>query len=133
MAPKTWSSHDPGPAGVALPLTRTIVRIDCIGGPVKTPWEKKAVYVEWDLTGDADSGFGAVIYPSTAPMVVVMEIDARYRTYEQVAAAVTTWISSVADRYRLNEEFERFKILAHEMDGEAPPMDGLGYVRRPPG
>jgi len=102
-------------------------------GPVKTPWKKKPQYVEWDLNGSPESGLGAVIYPSAAPMVVVKELEPNYRTYEDVAAAVAMWVLSVPDEYRLNEEFERFKALAHEMEGEAPPEEGLGYVKPPRG
>ncbi len=98
---------------------------------MKTPWSKNPQYVEWDLTGSAASGLGAVIYPSAAPMVVVNELRPEYRTYEAVAAAVGMWVSTVSDQYRLNEEFERFKALAHEMEGDAPPEEGLGYVKPP--
>ncbi len=100
---------------------------------MKTPWSKKPQYVEWDLTGDVENGLGAVLYPSTAPMVVLKELDAEYRTYGEVASAVAMWVSSMSDRYRLNEEFERFKALANEMEGEAPPEEGLGYVKLPRG
>ena len=100
---------------------------------MKTPWKKKPQYVEWDLTGSAEIGLGAVIFPSAAPMAVVRELEPNYRTYEEVAAAVAMWVSTVSDQYRLNEEFERFKALAHEMEGEAPPEEGLGYVKPPGG
>lgn len=100
---------------------------------MKPPWKKTAQYVEWDLTGAVESGLGAVIYPSAAPMVVVKEFEPQYRTYEEVAAAVAMWVSSVSDQYRLNEEFERFKALAHEMEGEAPPEEGVGYAKPPRG
>jgi hypothetical protein len=98
---------------------------------LKTPWKKTAQYVEWDLTGALESGLGAVIYPSAAPMVVVKELDPEYRTYEEVAAAVAMWVSSVSEQFRLNDEFERFKALAHEMQGEAPPETGPGYAMPP--
>lgn len=98
---------------------------------MRTPWNRKPQYVEWDLTGSARGGFGAVIYPSAAPMTVVMELAPIYPSYEDVAAAVAMWVSTVSERYRLNEEFERFKALAHEMEGEAPPEEGLGYVKPP--
>ena len=100
---------------------------------MRTPWRKKPQYVEWDLTGTRESGLGAVIYPAAAPMVVVKELESQYRTYEEVAAAVATWVASVSDQYRLNEEFERFKALANEIEGEAPPEEGLGYVKPPRG
>lgn len=100
---------------------------------MKTPWKKRSQYVEWDLTGSAESGLGAMIYRSAAPMAVVRELEPSYRTYEEVAAAVAMWVSTVSDQYRLNDEFERFRALANEMEGEAPPKEGLGYVKPPRG
>ena len=100
---------------------------------MKTPWSNKPQYVEWDLTGGVERGLGAVIYPSAVPMIVLKELDPEHRTYEEVAEAVAMWVSSVEGRYRLNEEFERFKALAHEMEGEAPPEEGVGYVKPPRG
>lgn len=100
---------------------------------MKTPWSNKPQYVEWDLTGSAESGLGAVIYRSAAPMVVLSELEPEYRTYAEVAEAVAMWVSSVSDQYRLNEEFERFKALAYEMEGEGPPEEGVGYAKPPRG
>ena len=98
---------------------------------MKTPWTGKPQYVEWDIIGDVETGLGAVIYRSVAPMVVLKELKPIFHTYEEVADAVAIWVSSVSDQYRLNEEFERFKALAHDMEGEEPPEEGLGYVKPP--
>lgn len=100
---------------------------------MRIPWKKSPAYVEWDLTGDEVNGFGAAVYPSAAPMVVVKVLDPKYRTYDDVAAAVVIWVRSVSNQYRLNDEFERFKALAHEMEGEAPPEEGPGYAKPPRG
>ncbi len=79
-------------------------------------WRKKPAFVEWDLVGDAASGFGAVVYLSAAPMVVVHEIDAIFPTASSVSLAVEQWIAMEPSRYRINEEFERFKSTVREMD-----------------
>ncbi len=100
---------------------------------MQMPWRKRPQYVEWDLTGAEESGLGAVIYPSAAPMVVMKELNPNYRTYQEVAAAVADWVSTASDRYRLNVEFERFKALAYEMRDEAPPQEGPGYAKPPQG
>jgi hypothetical protein len=83
-------------------------------------WRRKPAYVEWDLVGSESSGFGADIYLSAAPMVIVHQIDADNPTYRSVASAVEQWIALVPDQYRLNEEFEEFKALAHELDEDDP-------------
>ncbi len=100
---------------------------------MQMPWRKKPQYVEWDLTGSGESGLGAIIYRSAAPMVVVKELGSEYRTYEEVAAAVAVWVATMPDEYRLNVEFERFKTLAHEMKDDGPPQEGLGYGKPPKG
>ena len=92
----------------------------------KMIWKKKAAYVEWALTGALEGGFGAVIYLSAAPMVTVHEIPEMHRTYETVAQAVELWVSSESREYRLNEEFERFKALAYEVDGDDSRRGGEG-------
>jgi hypothetical protein len=79
-------------------------------------WRRKPAYVEWDLVGNMSSGFGADIYLSAAPMVIVHQIDADHRTYERVASAVEQWVALMPKKYRLNKEFEEFKALAHELD-----------------
>lgn len=97
---------------------------------MEMPWKKKPAYVEWKATGDAASGFGAVIYLSAAPMILVHEITDDYRTYEDVADAVEQWVLSVPQQYRFNEEFERFKELARELDGDDRQSDGEGPFGR---
>lgn len=104
-----------------------------IGWPVSFPWKRRRRYVEWDLTGSPGGALGAVVYPSVAPMVVVKELEPVYQTYEDVAAAVAEWVRSHSSEYRINEEYERFKALAHQMEGDAPPEQGLGYGRPSPG
>jgi hypothetical protein len=83
-------------------------------------WRKKPAYVEWDLVGNESSGFGAHIFLSAAPMVIVHQIDADHRTYRNVAAAVEQWVALTPQKYRLNEEFEEFRALAHELDDDNP-------------
>ena len=85
---------------------------------------KKPVYVEWDLVGDVDHGFGAVVYRSAAPMVVVHEIASVHATPEQVSIAVQQWISLVPDLYRINEEFERFKASVRRLEGDSSVDSG---------
>ena len=87
-------------------------------------WTKKPVYVEWDLVGDADHGFGAVVYRSAAPMVVVHEIASDHATPEQVSIAVQQWISLVPDLYRTNEEFEQFKASVRRLEGDSSADNG---------
>ena len=89
-------------------------------------WRKKPAYVEWKLTGNAATGCGAVVYLSAAPMITVHEIADDHRTYEDVAAAVEQWVWSVPQQYRLNEEFEKFKELARELDVDDGGADGEG-------
>ena len=93
-------------------------------------WKKKAAYVEWVLTGDSEDGYGAVVYLSAAPMITVHEISEVYRTYEDVADAVEQWVSSVPQKYRLNEDFERFKTLAREIDIDGDLRGGEGPFGR---
>lgn len=87
-------------------------------------WTKKPVFVEWDLVGDANHGFGAVVYRSAAPMVVVHEVDSDHSTPEQVAIAVQQWISLVPDLYRINEEFEQFKASVRRLESDSSSNDG---------
>ena len=93
-------------------------------------WKKKAKYVEWKLTRDVAGGCGAVVYLSAAPMITVHEISDDYRTYEDVADAVEQWVLSVPRQYRLNEEFERFKELARELEVDDGQQDGEGPFGR---
>jgi hypothetical protein len=85
-------------------------------------WRKKPAYVEWDLVGNESRGFGADIYRTAAPMVIVHQIDTDYRMYEDVASAVEQWVALAPEKYRLNKEFEEFKALAREL-GEGDPQN----------
>ncbi|MCL1586879.1 MAG: hypothetical protein M3092_00545 [Actinomycetia bacterium] len=93
-------------------------------------WKKKAKFVEWKLTGEVAGGLGAIVYLSAAPMITVHEIADDHRTYEDVAEAVEQWVSSVPQQYRLNEEFEKFKELARELDVDDGGADGEGPFGR---
>jgi hypothetical protein len=87
-------------------------------------WRRRPAYVEWDIVGDETRGFGADIYLSAAPMVIVHQIDPDYRTYDDISSAVEEWVASVPDKYRLNEAFEEFKAIAHQFgDGDASKKD----------
>lgn len=83
---------------------------------MRAPWWNKAALVEWDLTGDASHGFGAVVYLSAAPALIVHELGGGYRNEADVAAAIDEWISTVSDRYRLDRRFQDFKALARALD-----------------
>ena len=83
-------------------------------------WRREPANVEWDLVGNESNAFGADIYLSAAPMIIVHQIDAEYRTYRSVAAAVERWVALAPGRCRLNKEFEAFKELAHELDEDKP-------------
>ena len=83
---------------------------------MRTPWRKKATLVEWDLTGDASHGFGAVVYLTAAPAIIVREFDRTYGTEAAVTVAVERWISTELDRYRLDQQFQDFKALARTID-----------------
>jgi hypothetical protein len=93
-------------------------------------WKKNAAFVEWKLTGDPARGLGAVVYLSAAPMITVCEIPEDYQAYESVAEAVQLWVMTVPGEYRLNEEFERFKTLAYEVDGDGDHRGGEGPFGR---
>jgi hypothetical protein len=93
-------------------------------------WKKNAAYVEWKPTGSAESGLGAVVYLSAAPMITVCEIPEVHPTYESVAEAVELWVMSVPEEYRLNLEFERFKALVTEVDADADWRGGEGPFGR---
>ena len=83
---------------------------------MRAPWTKKPLLVEWDLTGDEDHGFGAVVFLTAAPVHLVETISPVYRTYDEVSAAVQRWLSTVPDRYLLNTEFQDFKATARRFD-----------------
>jgi hypothetical protein len=85
-------------------------------------WRRKPAYVEWDLVGSDARGFGADIYLAAAPMVIVHQIEAKYPTYDDVAASVEEWVGEVPEKYRLNQSLEAFKALAHELgEDDASP------------
>jgi hypothetical protein len=87
-------------------------------------WRRKPAYVEWDVVRGETRGFGADIYLSAAPMVIVHQIGPEHRTYDGVSSAVEEWVASVPDKYRLNQEFEEFKAIARQFDdGDASPTD----------
>jgi hypothetical protein len=83
-------------------------------------WRRKPAEVEWDLVGSESSGFGADVYLSAAPMVIVHQIDAHHRTYGRVASAVGQWVALAPNKYRLNKDLEEFKALAHDLDEDNP-------------
>ncbi len=86
-------------------------------------WRRRAALVEWDLTGDASRGFGAVVYRAAAPALIVREFGARYGTEADVAAAIEQWLATVADRYRVDRRFQDFKTLARASDDTPPRTD----------
>jgi hypothetical protein len=90
---------------------------------VKLPSGDKPAYVEWDRTGDAGA-YGAIIYLAAAPMVLVHEIPLRYRSDREVQEAVEAWVAAESDRYRLNEDFERFKTVAREFEDDGDESRG---------
>lgn len=82
---------------------------------------KRPRFVEWDLTGGGESGFGAVVYLTSAPIRIVKEIEPVFETDEQVADAVDRWLATVPDEYRLNADFQAFKATVRRFsDGEKP-------------
>jgi hypothetical protein len=86
-------------------------------------WRRKPAHVEWDLVRDEAGGFGANVYPSAAPMVIVHQIDPVHTTYEDVSVAVQGWVASMPEKYRLNPQFEEFKAIAWKLDnGDSPEM-----------
>jgi hypothetical protein len=70
------------------------------GGDREMFWRRKPAEVEWDLVGSESSGFGADVYLSAAPMVIVHQIDAHHRTYGRVASAVEQWVALAPNKYR---------------------------------
>lgn len=90
-----------------------------VEGSVRIPWRKKTALVEWDLTGDIAHGFGAVVYLTAAPAIIVHEFQSTYGTEAEVTIAVDRWISTESDRYRLDKRFQDFKALARSLDDRA--------------
>jgi len=95
------------------------------------PWRKKPSLVEWDLTGNAADGFGAVVFLTAVPVHAVEEIEPVYFTEEEVSVVVQRWLSTMSDRYRLNTEFQAFKAVAREFDDVEDPGRTAGQWWRP--
>jgi hypothetical protein len=64
-------------------------------------------------------------------MIVVKECPAEFGTPEEVAESVETWVASVPDHYRLNQEFERFKATLRRLETEGDPGMSDNPDRRP--
>ena len=94
---------------------------------MRIPWiNKKPRLVEWDLTGSEESGFGAVVYLTSAPVRIVKEIEPSFRTDGQVSEAVDRWLATVPDEYRLNAEFQDFKATARRFSDDEKPERQAG-------
>lgn len=87
---------------------------------------RKPRLVEWDLTGNEESGFGAVVYLTSAPILIVREIEPVFETDEQVADAVDRWLATVPDEYGLNAEFQAFKATARRFSDDEDPERRAG-------
>ena len=87
--------------------------------------------VEWDLTGDATDGFGATVFLSAAPVRIVKVFERTYASDAEVMAAVDDWLTTVADRYIVNGEYQAFKATARQVDEEAHPTRQAGEWWRP--
>ena len=98
---------------------------------MRTPWKKKPSLVEWDLTGDADCGFGAVVFLAAAPVRIVKEIEPTYTSDAGVSAAVDEWLATVAEEYVVNTEFQDFKAAARRIDEASHPTRQEGQWWRP--
>jgi hypothetical protein len=79
---------------------------------VRATWLHRPALVEWDLTGDASDGFGAIVYRVAAPALIIREFAATHPTEAAVAAAIDRWLAEVAERYRVDRRFQEFKALA---------------------
>ena len=99
---------------------------------MRLPWvNKRPLLVEWDLTGSAEDGFGAVVYLAAAPVRIVLEIDPVFRSDEEVSEAVDDWLATVTDRYQLNAEFQSFKATARRFSDDEKPERAAGQWWRP--
>ena len=96
-----------------------------------TPWTRKPLLVEWDLTGDENSSFGAVVFLAAAPVRIVKRLEATYASEADVIAAVDEWLASVAGAYVVNVEFQDFKTTARRVDEESHPARRAGQWWRP--
>ena len=94
-------------------------------------WRTRPSLVEWDLTGDEDGGFGAVVFLSAAPVRIVKEFDPTYSSDAEVTGAVDDWLGTVSDRYVVNAEFQAFKATARNLGEEAHPTRESGQWWRP--
>ena len=92
---------------------------------------KKPSLVEWDLTGDEETGFGAVVFLSAAPVRIVKEFEPSYPTDAEVAAVVDDWLATVSERFVANAEFQAFKASARHLDEDAHPTRQAGEWWRP--
>lgn len=99
---------------------------------MRLPWMKRRpLLVEWDLTGSAEDGFGAIVYLASAPVRIVKEIDPVHRSDEQVSEAVDHWLATVPDQYQLNAEFQSFKATARGFSDDENPERQAGQWWRP--
>ena len=93
---------------------------------MRTPSSKKPSLVEWDLTSDVESGFGAVVFLAAAPVRIVKEFEPTFAYEAPVSAAVDDWLVTVGQAHAVNQEFQDFKATARRVDGEAPPSGQAG-------
>lgn len=99
---------------------------------MRIPWlRKKPLLVEWDLTGTDETGYGAVVYLTSAPVRIIKEIEPGFRTDEQVSEAVGRWLATVPGEYRLNAEFQAFKATARSFSDDEKPERQAGQWWRP--
>lgn len=98
---------------------------------MRTPWSKKPSLVEWNLTGDAGSGFGAVVFLAAAPVRIVKEIEPTYASDAEASTVVDEWLATVADEYIVNKEFQDFKATARRIDEDSHPTRQAGQWWRP--
>ena len=98
---------------------------------MRTPWSKRPSLVEWNLTGDDESGFGGVVFLAAAPVRIVKEFAPTYASDTEVSAAVDAWLATVADEYVVNAEFQDFKATARRIDEESHPARKAGQWWRP--
>ena len=98
---------------------------------MRTPWSKKPSLVEWDLTGDAGTGFGAVVFLAAAPVRIVKEFEPTFASEVDVSAVVDQWLATVTEVYAVNQEFQNFKATARRVDEESHPTREAGQWWRP--
>ena len=98
---------------------------------MRTPWSKKPSLVEWDLTGDAERGFGAVVFLAAAPVRLIKEFEPAFASETGVSAAVDDWLATVSQEYTVNQAFQDFKATARRIDEESHPTRQAGQWWRP--